>query len=287
MRTKIEKFFRAFCKGLAPWVRYAYFLRFSILLWCFPLILVAANSPDYVRSLVSGIITPTRWIQYLCASFFLVAGSFVALILAHIVVINGTERFGDDPPRILTWLFAGDGGRLEWIAPVASQFNSVLVFGYFFWNGHEEGVDWHQIAIGVPAGVALAAAFWYAMTAFYYLTYEPPAGGAHTPGFGGAAARTLLFPRSWLLLSADGEGHGKGDALEDAGTPVLARWISRFFPVPGYRWPPHGDLYEGHYFSLLAACGFFALYWALWPLTAPVPVSFWSWVSMALTVAPI
>ena len=282
MRAKIEKFFRAFCKRLAPWVRYAYFLRFSILLWCFPLILVVANRPDLARSLVSGIITPTRWMQYLCAAFFLVAGSFVALILAHIVVINGKERFGDDPPALLTWIFAGDGGRYEWIAPVASQLNNLAVFWYFFSNGREEGVAFYQIAIGLAAGVGLAAAFWYVLTAFYYLTYKPPAGRAHTPGFGGEAARTLLLPRRWLLLSPDGEGHRQGDALEDAEIPLIQRGISRCFPISGYRWPPEGDLYEGHYFSLLAACSFFALYWAMWPLTAPVPVLFWSHVSIAL-----
>ncbi|MGH9604234.1 MAG: hypothetical protein ACRD3N_00905 [Terracidiphilus sp.] len=282
MWEKLRKFFKAFGAWLAPWVRYAYFLRFSILLWWFPLVLIGANSPSAARSLVSGMVTPTRWVQYLCAGFFLVAGSFVALILAHIVVINGKERFGDHPPVLLQRLFADSRGRYEWIAPVFSQLNNAIVFWYFFWNGQKEGVVFAQIAWGLAAGVALAAAFWYAMTAFYYLTYQPPASHDHASGAGAAAARTLLFPRSWLLLSANGEGHQNGDALEDAEMPPILRWFSRFFPVPGYRWPPLGDLYEGHYFSLLAACGFFALYWMLWPLTAPVPVRFWSLVSIVL-----
>lgn len=243
--------------------------------------LVWANDPSRARSLVSGIITPTRWIQYLCAAFFLVAASFVALILARVVVINGVERFGDEPPRCLVWFFAGDGGHAEWIAPVASQLNNVLVFWYFFSNGHKEGVVAAQIAAGLAVGVILAAAFWYTITAFYYLTYQPPAHPGHIPGFGGAAARTILLPRKWLLLSADGAGHKRGDVLEDATVPSTLWWTSRLFPVPGYRWPPGGDLYEGHYFSLLAAFSFFALYWTLWPLTAPVPVPFWSLAAIA------
>ena len=282
MWEEIKKYFLAICDWMAPWLRYGYFLRFSILLWIFPLLLVWANSPDAARSLVSGILTPSRWIQYLCVAFFMVSASFVALILAHIVVINGQERFGNDPPRLLVRLFAENSGHYEWIVPAASQLNNIYVFCYFFSNGSKEGVGLHQIAIGLTAGVVLAGAFWYALTAFYYLTYEPPAERAHTPGFGAAAARTLLFPRKWLFLSADGEGVRRGDSLEDATTPTILHWASKAFPVPGYRFPPLGDLYEGHYFSLLAACGFFALYWTLLPLTAPVRVPFWSSVSICV-----
>lgn len=285
MWERAKKLFEALSNWLAPWLRYIYFLRFSVLLWWFPLVLVWANDPSRARSLVSGIVTPTRWIQYLCAAFFLVAASFVALILGRIVVINGGERFGDDAPGLLKWFFGGDGARYEWVAPVCSQLNNVLVFWYFFANGRREGVVFDQITIGLTGGVVMAGAFWYVITAFYYLTYEPPAQRAHAPGFGGAAARTILLPRRWLLLSADGEGHKRGDVLEDASLPPMLTWSSRLFPVPGYRWPPDGDLYEGHYFSLLAAFSFFALYWTLWPLTAPVLVPFWSSLAVALYFA--
>jgi hypothetical protein len=280
MWASIFKFLKAVCNRLAPWVRYAYFLRFSILLWLLPLLLVLANSPSIARSLVSGIVTPISWIQYLCSVFFMISGSFVALILARIVVINGQERFGDVPPALLTWIFAGSDGRYEWVAPVLSQLNNLCVFLYFFFNGSKEHVAGPQIAIGIAAGIVLAAAFWYSVTAFYYLIYEPSAERANTPGFGAAAARTLLLPRSWMFLSEDGQGHKKGDVLEDAITQAIPDWISRLFPVPGYRWSQSGQLYEGHIFSILAACGFFALYWMLWPLTAPVPVPLWSWVSV-------
>ena len=140
-----------FLHEFARWVRYLYFLRFSIILWFFPLLLVWANSPAIARSLVSGIVTPSHLIQYLCVAFFLVAASFVALILARIVVINGEERFGDDCPPLLHWLLANDKREYEWIAPVAFQINNLIVFWYFLTNGPNEGVSAAEIAQGLLA----------------------------------------------------------------------------------------------------------------------------------------
>lgn len=265
-------------KAASRWFRYAYFLRFSILLWILPLGLALANSPKIARAFVSGIMTPVLNVQYLCASFFLIAGSLVSLILARIVVINGQERFGDDPPAALVWLLAHPEGKYEWIALVLSLLNSVTVFVYFLWNGHSEGVDGAQMAWGILWGAILSFLFWYAVSAFYYLTYRPQAAAAHR-AFGAGAARTLIFPRAWMFLSDLHENGSFGDALEDAETPVSFNWIQCCFPIPGYR-QPGGDLYEGHYLGLVAGAAFVALYWLLWPLTAPVPER--SWATFAL-----
>ena len=285
-----------FLKEFARWVRYLYFMRFGIILWAFAPLLCWANDPQIARSLVSGIVTPSNSVQYLCVSFFLVSASFVALILARIAVINGEQRFGDQPPEGFEWLLANHSRSIEWIAPVASQINNVYVFWYFLSNGCKEGIDSDQVGQGLLAGFLLALLFWYAVNAIYYLTYDP---GRHA---GKVVANTILFPRSWLFLSRStasvrfGEaesGEAKpgevrsggvrfGDALEDAKPLLPYGWIARFFPVAGYRWPPDGGIYEGHYFSLISACGFFALYWAMWPLTAPMPVPGWSRVSVIL-----
>ena len=265
-----------FLHEFARWVRYLYFLRFSIILWFFPLLLVWANSPAIARSLVSGIVTPSHLIQYLCVAFFLVAASFVALILARIVVINGEERFGDDCPPLLHWLLANDKREYEWIAPVAFQINNLIVFWYFLTNGPNEGVSAAEIAQGLACGVLLAILFWFAVNALYYLTYQPAAPGSDT-------ARTLVFPRSWLLLSKHGKSARFGDVLEQSTQPLPLHRLAWFFPVPGYRWPPHGNLYEGHYFSVLAAGAVLALYLVLWPLTAPVLVPpIYAWLAIIL-----
>jgi hypothetical protein len=263
----------------ARWVRYLYFMRFAILLWAFPLVLIWANSPARARSFVSGIVTPTHWVQYICVAFFLVASGFVALVLARIVVINGKERFGDDVPEKLEFLLANKHAKYEWIAPILSQASTIGVFVYFFVNGHTELVDPLAIAAGLAVGVLIALLFWYAVTAVYYLTYKPPAATAAVAGFGGAAARTILFPRRMLGLSYTGTGTRTGDALEDASTDKWLSWLSRpanLLPFAGYRWPTTGELYEGQYFAIVASIGFFALYWALLPLTAPIVMVGWS-----------
>jgi len=264
--------FKVRCRPWMPWLRYAYFLRFSILLWIFPPLLVGLNCVSAPRALISGIVTPTRWVQYLCVAFFLIASSLVSLMLARIVIINGKERFHEEPPKKLTWLFANKKAQHEWVALLASLANSVGVFVYFFVNGVSERVQWQQIAVGLAAGCVVSAAFWYAVNAFYYLTYHPPAGEASEPGFGKAAARTMLFPRSWMLLSQDGTGSEKGDVLEDASSPNPLRAISWIFPVAGYRWPPDGNLYDGHHIAIVAVACFYSLFWVLYPLTAPEPL---------------
>lgn len=278
----MAKIFYWLKKEVPRWLRYLYFLRFSIILWCFPLLLLWANQPQYARSLVSGILTPVHTVQYVCVSFFLVTGSCVALILARIVVINGAERFGSCPPRCLTWLFDNDEGKHEWIAPIVSQINNLAMFWYFIWNGKKEEVPWPQVALGIVVGFVLGLFFWYALTAFYYLTYDPATGAHPKKRFGKMAAHTLLLPRRSLALGTNDKRRRFGDVLEDATTPVHLIWLKCIFPVAGYRWKPKGPLYEAHYFSILATLGFYALYWALWPLTAPVPVPALSTVSLIL-----
>ena len=269
----------SFLTGLANWLRYLYFLRFSMLLWFFPMLLIWANSPAIARSLVSGIVTPSHLIQYLCVAFFLVAASYVSLILARIVVINGKERFGDDCPPLLHWLLANDLREYEWVAPVACQLNTLIVFAYFLTNGPHEGVSAVEIAQGLAGGVFLSAVFWFTVNALYYLTYQP-ASPTHP------VARTLVFPRGWLLLSRHGKTASFGDVLEQSRQPLPLHKLAWVFPVPGYRWPPHGSLYEGHYFSVLSAGAVFALYLVLWPLTAPVLVpTLYAWTAIGLYLA--
>jgi len=262
-----------------------YFLRFSILLWLEPFVLMWLNSPLRARSLTSGILTPATQTQYLCVSFFLVAASFVALILARIVVINGKDRFGEAPPPRLRRLFASDGANHEWVAPVLSQLNNFFFFAYLLSNGRTEGVPETSIAIGFVSGAALAFLFWYSLTAVYYLTYRPHAGVAESLQLAKNAARTLVFPRSLLWLKRTQQDPCFGDVLEEADLPIPVGWVAKVFPISGYRWVPDGALYEGHYFSVLAAIGFFALYWTLWPLVAPVVTSGPSTIALVVEVA--
>ncbi len=276
----------SFSSEVACCLRYLYYLRFSILLWAFPLVLWWANWPANDRSLVSGVITPETWGEYLCVFFFLIADSLVALMLARIVVINGESRFGDCPPKLLARLLAHPNTGEEWFTLLVSQANTVVLTIYFFANGADEGVDPSQVAVGLVAALVTSFLFWYAVTAIYYLTYRPDNDSEKQAAAkeNRTIARTLILPRSLIFLSPDGKKHGFGDVLEDADTPLPTGWLARLFPVTGYRWPPKGSLFEGHYFSLLSATGFFALYWFLWPLTAPIAAHAVSTVALALEV---
>ena len=62
--TWIVKGSKAAMRFLSAWVPYLYFLRFSLLLWIFPLLLVAANQGTGMRSLLSGIVTPSCWVTW-------------------------------------------------------------------------------------------------------------------------------------------------------------------------------------------------------------------------------
>ena len=128
------------------WVRYAYFMRFSLGLWCFALILCCLNSSP-ARTLTSGIMTPETIQQYACVGFFLVSAGFVALITARVVLINGPERwdkaydeFDDGRPQPLTLLLVNDKGQREWAALLISQLPNSLVYLYLTWNAISSGV---------------------------------------------------------------------------------------------------------------------------------------------------
>ncbi|HEX8813616.1 MAG TPA: hypothetical protein VF742_16640, partial [Terracidiphilus sp.] len=273
-------------------VRYLYFLRFSIMLWLLPLVLVAVNETGG-RTLMSGIVTPTRWAQYLCVSFFLVAAGFQSLILARIVLIHGEERFDHKPPLWLARFFAAEEKQCKWLprhrwfveslAPLASQVPNLVMFAYFFSNGGKESVNSSQIALGLTAGVILAFFFWYAVCGFYYLTYEPPVDPSRADVVEPASAATLVLPRWMFCLGNSAQSKCSGDVLERANVPrtnQLAGLLAWVFPVAGYKKKAHEALYEAHYFAMVAVGGFFGLYIALCPLTAPMPMPTLSWISI-------
>lgn len=282
MPNRVVAFFRGPAgQGLASLVRYLYFLRFALLLWALPAILAGLNQTG-TRALLSGIVTPVRWVQYLCAAFFLVSCGFVALVLARIVLLHGEERFGSAPPVWLSRFFATEPRESRWlvehrwmvqsIAPVASQLGTLTLFIYFFFNGRTEGVSLWQIGIGVAAGSLLALGFWYAVSAFYFLSYRDSDKGP---------ARTLIFPRKFL------GGKDATKALEDAAVHPLFNFIlnvlGKFFPSVGYKCAKKsGRLHEGHYFAAIAFFGFAVLYLALGPLTAPIPTPRMALVALAL-----
>jgi len=278
----------AFLHQAMRWVRYAYFMRFSLGLWSFALILCCLNTSP-ARTLTSGIMTPETIQQYACVGFFLVSAGFVALITARVVLINGPERwdkaydeFDDGRPHSLTLLLVNDKAQREWAALLISQLPNSFVYLYLTWNAIVSGVPIGTVFFGLLIGSAVAAVLWWVANAWYYLTYEAVRASEKVE-FKKNAARTLLFPRRLFGLAKPGDPFDREQkTLEAASTWINAtplsrwlRWLAGLLNTPGYA-GPEGHIYEGHVFSALAAFIFFGIYLLLWPMTAPVPTFRWS-----------
>jgi hypothetical protein len=283
----------AFLHKAMRWVRYAYFLRFSLGLWFFALVLCWLNTSS-ARTLTSGIMTPETVQQYACVGFFLVSAGFVALITGRVVLINGPERwdkcydeFDDGRPRSLKVLLVNDQGQLEWTALLISQLPNAVVYVYLTLNAISSGVQIRDVLFGLSLGSVVAVVLWWVANAWYYLNYEPVR-ASETVEFQQNAARTLLFPRVLFGLAKPGDPFDhEQKTLEAASTwlkgvsPGL-RWLAGLLNTPGYI-GPEGHIYEGHVFSGLAGLVFLGIYLLLWPLAAPVPAPRWSLFALTLT----
>ncbi len=221
----------AFHTQAGRWLRYLYFMRFSLFLWFAPL-LVFLNLTS-AKTLTSGILVPDYLQGYLCVAFFLVSTGFVALISSRVVVLNGPVRFGkdeNDAPDSLKNLLANDQGRWEGVVLFGSQLWNLFAFIYLYANATAEAVPGWQVWVGLLGGAGLAFFFWYVANAWYYLNYQVPQGKGSEGGvqLGKNAARTILFPRSAFFPTYLYES-----------VPVRLSFASqRLAPEVKYKWAP-------------------------------------------------
>lgn len=275
---------------LLHWIRYLYFMRFSLVLWLIAPLLCWLNSTG-ARSITSGLLVPEFLEGYICVAFFLVSAGFVALISARVVAINGPHRWSEDCPPLLTKLLVNDQGKLEWLALLLSQAPNLFVFWYLHANAVEEGVAWTAVDWGLAIGVLLAFAVWWVLNAWYYFTYDGPSVRLPVVTLGQNAARTILFPRSWFRLN-QAQTPMANVTLEEVDTrrgqflgPYIhkvAAHLDNAFGLEGYL-RSTGHLHEAHDFAISAVFLFIGLYLAIWPLTAPVPAFWPSVAALALT----
>ncbi len=295
----IEKI-AAFLKAAFRWVRYLYFLRFSLGLLAFAPLMIVLNGTG-ACTLIRGILVPEHWEQYLCVTFFLVSAGFAALVLARVVLANGPERFNEGIPSTLKLLLVNDNAHwlLETVAVVLFQLPNLYVFFEMFGNSQSEGVPASEIWPGFLIGTVLAGFIWWSANAWFYLTYDIP---AQEPGkivLGKTAARTMLFPRAWFGLHRPGTDLAAqpppAATLETAYTPLRYSWLTkgvvafagvcnRLVRLTGYLYP-NGTPYEGHIFVLVTTVVLTLVYVVTWPLTAPVPARGLSIVMLVVLAA--
>src|SRR5215475_4289540 len=171
----------AFARAAAAWVRYAYFLRFSFMLWFFALLLCCMNMKD--ATLTSGILVAEFWEQYFCSGFFLASAGLAALCMARIALINGPERWDTECPDALKHLFVNDAGKFEFHALALSQGPNLFVFAYLLHFGVCQGVPGEAIFGGLLGGALLAFFVWWLANAWYYLTFKPSVAGGSLTSF--------------------------------------------------------------------------------------------------------
>lgn len=245
-------------ENFSPTLQYLYFMRFSLLLWLFPLVFALLDSGAIAVSATSlsrGIWVPEYWEGFTCVGFFLVATGCVALITARTVVLNGVERFAPKwppcvdqavqlvpgcaeenkktgaPPQWLKKVLVSDRTREEFWVVVLALSPALLATGYAIFVAWFEKVPLRHSAAGFLLGYAMAAAFWYVVNAWYYLAYERPMTGMNALlEIGKNAARTILLPRRWFWLKMPGQGimaDGPPHTLEDIRTSLRQGWLGR------------------------------------------------------------
>jgi hypothetical protein len=302
-------------KSILRFIRWIYFLRFSLVLWLFPLGLVGLNMHD--QTLTSGVLVPEFLQGYLCVAFFLVSSGFAALISARVTLINGPERWNTCPelpekrqPTPLDWLLVNEEGKLEWLAIVASLLPAFLTGLYLVCYGSSQGVSKIDILFGMLLGALLAGIVWYVVNVWYYFTYDAPpeellkkrkAAQEPKPGqeksapkveLGANAARTILYPRKWLFLSAPGEDPAS-NKIENAETLLTSKrlegisdWLTgkilTLAGQRGYGYEGGCKLYEAQIFAIIAMFVFLGQYLMIWPMAAPVPSFYLSITALAI-----
>jgi hypothetical protein len=294
--------------GLANWVRYLYFLRFSLALWLFAPLLCLVNMKD--QTLTSGILVPEFFHGYLCVGFFLVSCSFAALISARVTLINGLKQWDNctppsetRQPHGLECLLVNEAGRWEQLAVLVSLLPNILAGGYLVHYGISQYVSEMDIIAGLLFGSSWAVFLWGAINVLYYLVYDAPekpwervrlagSGQQAKVQLGVNAARTILFPRRWLRLKAPNSNFAR-DNVEGAETilnrPAIARLSGRLRAMTSALrsekedGSPTGNTPdESFVFAVRTWISFLGLSLIIWPLTAPVPSLYASITALAL-----
>jgi hypothetical protein len=275
-----------FLNSALRWVRYLYFLRFSLILWTFSLLLLFLNGSG-AKTVTSGLFVPEFMSGYFCVAFFLVSEGFVALIVARLVAINGPDRWNEGLPPLLKRLLVDDDARwwVETVSLILSQVPTAIVFFSILGNSQQEGVHADRVWKGFLAGVPAAVFIWMAANAWFYLIYEVPEpfrldgldqlprdslnirqkrrleriekDRLTTIQIGKNAARTMLFPRAWFPLQGANEPIDDQKKTLESATTVLRLGTRKV------EWGTESGTPAGRLFGRILRWPYEALQWIL------------------------
>jgi hypothetical protein len=179
--------------GFLSGVQYFYFLRFSLLYLLVAPFLAYEDWGSGISSITRGIFTPAKWYDFLGEEFFLACVGVIGLVTTRLVVMNGKDRFGVEPPRWLADRLGSDSDSYAARMLLYFQIPGLGVLAYLHFTAHKEEVSgaWTTSLLMSAMGLALAFVFWGSLNIIYYWTADDGTG---------RPPRTILLPRRWLRL---------------------------------------------------------------------------------------
>ena len=237
---------------LSSLFRGLYFIRFSIALWLFPLILVGVDLTG-AATLTRAILTPERGRQAMSAGFMLFSLGTIVVLTIRLVALNGAERFCD--LDVNDWLPRRWGKQhVPWSLFVFAHSAGAVLLVRVAWNMWREGTSDHAVFLRyllmLVVGVVFAWAFCLLIAAFYWWSFDSEQANGRPP-------RAVLLPRRLVPLYSSAIRN-----IQLSPPPPLVGWLNSLFgpvsPAVGNR-RGYSDgttmLYEGHRLALIAFLG--------------------------------
>ncbi len=247
-------------------VRGLYFIRFSIALWLFPVVLCAVDVTG-AATLTRAIMTPERGRQAVSAGFMLFSLGTIVVLTVRLVALNGAERFCDLEAD--NWLPRRWGQqRIPWLMFGIAHFAGAVLLARVAWNMWREGNSKHvhfpEYLAMLAGGVVLGWFFWLFILSFYWWSFD-------SAQYHGRLPRDLLFPRGLVPLRLKAI-----KSIQVSPPPPLIHWLNFLFKPVTRAGDGFVDsrnptiLYEGHKLALIAFLGLVLIYFYMFSFTAPV-----------------
>ncbi len=256
--------------GIQSTLAYLYFMRFSILLWLAPSLLVILDSygGGLVRSITHGLLVLENIWQYFSSGALAFLVCAAALTSARIVCAYGGERFNVGPPR---WWKVGP--QMSWRVVIASQLPALPLLIYLI-SHHGKTVTAIAGALGVAAGCGAGFALLFFVAYLYNLFHEPeekrPYHAVLLPVRGRVLRKALntsppAYGWSFRRLKKKlGAGYSGPDNQLHSGHK-MATWLFLFllllYVVLGIATAPGASQSPGECFPVLASLLFILLLW--------------------------
>lgn len=258
------------------WLQYGYFLRFSLLLWGTMPLLIVLDALGVSTSVTRVLLTCIDGWQAMYATASVVLVGWLAMLLARVVCVYGPRRFGVAPPAALTV----EPGTMRIRVLVWAQIPGQLLLAYILWlslrdaavpfdTPFQTGTGAGYLLLGTVAGMAEAAAIWFALGWLYNLMHAAAGAGEDIYEFVLPYKPQGTNPAAALLRRTVGRAK---QAESPAGPPPPEpKSYAASLTGTGYLSSDHTEIGSGHALAAFVTLGFFVLYLLLAWISFPLP----------------